>query len=80
VRNRRELNASLTGATLGAPDGDTEDTLKWVKRAKKREKELAKKRQQELESMEEAFQADAYTESAYLPLLSKSQTISQLTL
>ncbi|KIK93479.1 hypothetical protein PAXRUDRAFT_828941 [Paxillus rubicundulus Ve08.2h10] len=62
VRNRRELNASLTGATLGAPDGDTEDTLKWVKRAKKREKELAKKRQQELESMEETFQADAYTE------------------
>lgn len=63
MRNRRELNASLTGATLGDPDGDSEDTLKWIKRAKKRERELARKRQLELENMDKVFQADEYTES-----------------
>jgi hypothetical protein len=64
VRNRRELHASLKGATLGDPDGDTEDTLKWIKKAKKRDKELAAKRQQELENLDRAFQGDDYTESA----------------
>jgi U4/U6.U5 tri-snRNP-associated protein 1 len=63
VRNRRELNASLKGATLGDPDGDAEDTLKWIKRSKKREKELAKKRQEELENMDKMFQGEDYTES-----------------
>ncbi|KAF8135074.1 SART-1 family-domain-containing protein [Boletus edulis] len=62
VRNRRELNASLTGATLGDPDGDSEDTLKWVKRAKKREKELARKGQLARENMDNVFQGDEYTE------------------
>ncbi|KAF5359829.1 hypothetical protein D9756_003403 [Leucocoprinus leucothites] len=60
VRNRRELHASLKGATLGDADGDG-DTLKWIKRSKKREKELAKKRQAELEQMDKAFQEE-YTE------------------
>ncbi|KAJ7066972.1 SART-1 family-domain-containing protein [Mycena amicta] len=60
IKNRRELNASLKGATLGAADGD-EDTLKWVKKSKKREKELAKKRQEELANMDQMFQAE-YTE------------------
>jgi U4/U6.U5 tri-snRNP-associated protein 1 len=64
VRNRRELHTSLKGATLGDPDDDTEDTLKWIKKAKKRDKELAKKRQQELENLDKAFQGDDYTESA----------------
>ncbi|KIK41913.1 hypothetical protein CY34DRAFT_760290 [Suillus luteus UH-Slu-Lm8-n1] len=62
VRNRRELHASLKGTTLGDPDGDTEDTLKWIKKAKKRDKELAAKRQQELENLDRAFQGDEYTE------------------
>ncbi|KAJ6531811.1 SART-1 family-domain-containing protein [Mycena capillaripes] len=61
VKNRRELNASLKGATLGDADGD-EDTLKWIKKSKKREKELAKKRLEELESMDKVFQGDEYTE------------------
>ncbi|RDB26410.1 U4/U6.U5 tri-snRNP-associated protein 1 [Hypsizygus marmoreus] len=61
VRNRRELNASLKGSTLGDVDGDVDDTLKWIKRSKKKEKELAKKRQEELESMDKAFQEE-YTE------------------
>jgi len=63
VRNRRELHASLNGATLGDPDGDAEDTLKWIKKSKKREKELARKRQQELDNLDKAFQGDEYTES-----------------
>ncbi|KAG9224672.1 hypothetical protein PTI98_010187 [Pleurotus ostreatus] len=60
VRNRRELNASLKGSTLGDADGD-DDTLKWIKRSKKKEKELAKKRQEELEDMDKQFQEE-YTE------------------
>ena len=63
MRNRRELNAKLKGATLGDADGDTDDTLKWIKRAKKKEKELARKLQEELENMDKVFQEE-YTESA----------------
>lgn len=63
VKNKRELNASLKGATLGDVDADTDDTLKWIKRAKKREKELAKKRQQELEDRDKQLQGDNYSES-----------------
>lgn len=61
MRNRRELNASLKGTTLGDADGDVDDTLKWIKRNKKKEKELAKKRQEELENMDKVFQEE-YTE------------------
>lgn len=62
MRNRRELNAKLKGATLGDVDVDVDDTIKWIKKSKKREKELAKKRQEELENMDKVFQ-DEYTES-----------------
>ncbi|KAJ6576459.1 SART-1 family-domain-containing protein [Mycena vulgaris] len=61
IKNRRELNTSLKGSTLGDADGD-DDTLKWIKKSKKREKELAKKRVAELESMDKVFQGDEYTE------------------
>lgn len=61
MRNRRELNAKLKGATLGDVDVDVDDTIKWIKKSKKREKELAKKRQEELENMDKVFQ-DEYTE------------------
>ena len=64
MRNKRELNASLKGATLGDADADTDDALNWVKKSKKREKELAKKRQDELESMDKVFQEE-YTESEH---------------
>ena len=47
---------------MGDADADTDDTLKWIKKSKKREKELAKKRQAELESMDKVFQEE-YTES-----------------
>lgn len=66
VKNKRELNASLKGATLGDADADTDDTLKWIKRAKKKEKELAKKRQQELEDRDKQLQGDNYSESKEL--------------
>ena len=63
VRNKRELNAKLKGTTLGDADGDADDTLKWIKRSKKKEKELAKKRQEELENMDKVFQGEEYSES-----------------
>ena len=50
---------------MGDADVDTDDTLKWIKKAKKREKELAKKRMEELESMDKHFQGDEYTESKH---------------
>lgn len=62
MRNRKELNTSLKGATLGDADGDADDALKWIKKAKKREKELAKKRQEEMDNMDKAVQDD-YSES-----------------
>ncbi|RXW25546.1 hypothetical protein EST38_g317 [Candolleomyces aberdarensis] len=61
VRNRQELNAKLKGATLGDAEGEVDDTLKWIKRSKKKEKELAKKRQEEFERMDQAIQ-DEYSE------------------
>ncbi|EJF64961.1 SART-1 protein [Dichomitus squalens LYAD-421 SS1] len=62
AKNKRELNAKLKGATLGEAEGDVDDTLKWIKRSKKREKELAKKRQEELENMDKLLLGDDYTE------------------
>lgn len=62
MRNRKELNASLKGTTLGDADGDTDDALKWIKKAKKREKELAKKRQEEMDNMDKVVQEE-YSES-----------------
>lgn len=60
MRNRRELNASLKGPTLGDADG-VDDTLKWIKRNKRKEKELAQRRQQELESRDKDVLGE-YTE------------------
>jgi len=65
VRNRQELNASLKGATLGDADDDIDDTLNWIKRNKRKEKELALKRQQELESRDTNVLGE-YTEREYL--------------
>ena len=46
---------------MGDADEDVDDTLKWIKRAKKKEKELAKKRQEELDAQDKEILAD-YTE------------------
>ncbi|TEB33354.1 SART-1 protein [Coprinellus micaceus] len=61
VRNRKELNAKLKGATLGDVEEGVDDTMKWIKRSKKKEKELARKRQEEFESIDKAIQ-DEYSE------------------
>lgn len=61
VRNKRELNAKLKGTTLGDADVDVDDTLKWLKRSKRKERELAKKRLEQLEDMDKVYQD--YTES-----------------
>ncbi|KAF8751852.1 SART-1 family [Rhizoctonia solani] len=58
ARNRIELNRRLVGATLGDADDDAGvDAKNWIKKAKKKEKELAAKRQAELESMDRMAQA-----------------------
>ena len=47
---------------MGDAEGD-DDTLKWIKRSKKKEKELAEKLQEQLALDKEVPQED-YTESA----------------
>lgn len=42
-----------------------DDTVKWIKKNKKKAKELARKRQEELENMDKALQGEDYTESAF---------------
>ncbi|KAF9048740.1 SART-1 family-domain-containing protein [Panaeolus papilionaceus] len=61
VRNRKELNASLKGATLGDAADDVDDAKKWIKRSKQKEKELALKRQKELETRDKEL-LEEYTE------------------
>lgn len=63
MRNRRELNARLGGTTLGDADDDVDNTKAWLKKNKKRERELAAKRLKEIESMDDAAQGE-YNESA----------------
>jgi U4/U6.U5 tri-snRNP-associated protein 1 len=46
---------------LGDAEEDVDNTLKWIKRNKKKEKELAKKRQLELENRDKEL-LDEYTE------------------
>ena len=62
VRNRRELNARLKGTTLGDADDDVDNTRSWLKKNKKKEKELAAKRLKEIQSMDDAAQGE-YGES-----------------
>ncbi|KAF8588251.1 SART-1 protein [Ramaria rubella] len=61
IKNKRELKATLKGTTLGESD-DVDDTIKWIKRNKKKAKELARKRQEELENLDKAYQGEDYTE------------------
>ena len=63
MRNKRDLNAKLKGATLGDADNDADDTKAWLRKSKKKEKELAAKRLKEIESMDDAAQGE-YSESA----------------
>ena len=65
MRNRRELNAKLKGTTLGDADDDVDNTKAWLKKTKKKEKELAAKRLKEIESMDDAAQSE-YNESVWI--------------
>ena len=58
------MNASLKGTTLGE-DAEVDDTISWIKKSKKKSKELAKKQQAELEARDSEMLAD-YTESGYI--------------
>ncbi|KZO91587.1 SART-1 protein [Calocera viscosa TUFC12733] len=62
ARNKRELNKRLKGATLGDADASLDDAKSWLKASKRREKELAERRQRELESMDQVFQGEDYSE------------------
>jgi U4/U6.U5 tri-snRNP-associated protein 1 len=60
------LNEKLAGRTLGEADEEEETDLKaWIKKTKKRERELAAKRAQELENQDKLFQ-DEYTSGIML--------------
>jgi len=63
VRNRQELSARLKGTTLGDPDDDVDNAKGWLKKSRKKERELAAKRLKEIESMDDAAQGE-YSESA----------------
>lgn len=63
MRNKRDLNAKLKGATLGDADNDADDMKAWLRKSKKKEKELSVKRLKEIESMDDAAQGE-YSESA----------------
>jgi U4/U6.U5 tri-snRNP-associated protein 1 len=62
VRNRRELKAKLKGTTLGDANDDIDNTKTWLKKSKKRGKELEAKGLKELEDMNNAVM-DVYDES-----------------
>ena len=65
MRNKRELNTRLKGATLGDADDDADNTKAWLKKSKKRGKELEAKRLKEIESANNSIQ-DQYDESAWV--------------
>lgn len=52
-RNKRELKKKLSGKGLGElEEGEDDDTLAWIKRQKKRQKELADMKRKQLEEMD----------------------------
>ena len=69
AKDRKALNERLAGRTLGeADEGDAEDLKSWIKKTKKRERELAEKRAQELENQDQQFQNE-YTSGMVVRLV-----------
>jgi len=59
ARDRKALNERLVGRTLGeANDDEPLDVKAWVKRSRKRQRELAAKRAAELEQQDKEFQEE----------------------
>jgi len=64
ARDRSALNEKLSGHTLGEASHDEKEDIKsWIRRTKKRERELAAKRAEELEIQDQQFQT-GYTAGA----------------
>ena len=63
MRNRRELNTKLKGATLGDADGDVDNTKAWVKKGRNKGKDPNTKSSKVTEAMNNIIQ-DMYDESA----------------
>lgn len=63
MRNKRELNAKLKGTTLGDTGGDVDDTKAWVKKGRKKGKELDSKKSKVIENLTSIVQG-MYDESA----------------
>lgn len=61
ARDRKALNEKLVGKTLAEPEAEEEDLKSWIKKTKRREKEMAEQRARELESQDKMFQEE-YTE------------------
>ena len=56
MRNRRELNTKLKGRTLGDADNDIDNTKAWLKKSKKKGKELGAKNLEQIEGTKSAAQ------------------------
>ncbi|KAI9019988.1 SART-1 protein [Phycomyces nitens] len=61
-KNRKKNLEKLQGKGLGEDDGD-DSALGWIRKSRKREKELAEKRARELTEMDESFGKNAYDAS-----------------
>ncbi|OUM58068.1 hypothetical protein PIROE2DRAFT_21404 [Piromyces sp. E2] len=63
-RNKRELKKKLTGKGLGELDEDeNDDALSWIKRQKKRQKEIAEMKRKELEAMDNEIMEEYKSEN-----------------
>jgi U4/U6.U5 tri-snRNP-associated protein 1 len=65
AKDKKTLNDKLTGSTLGEAGDDADDLKSWIKKNKKRERDLAEKKALELESQDKQFQ-DEYTSGLIL--------------
>lgn len=64
-KSRKKLAEKLKGKGLGElSDNEDESALTWIKKSRKREKELAMKRAKELEEMDEMFEKNGTEYSA----------------
>jgi len=59
ARDRRALNEKLSGPTLGEPGEEEKEDLKsWIKRTKKRQRELAERKSREFKSQDQQSQEE----------------------
>ncbi|KAK4516896.1 uncharacterized protein ATC70_000223 [Mucor velutinosus] len=74
-KNRKRNYAKLQGKGLGeASDEEDDSALNWIKKSRKREKDLAARRARELEEMDDSYQS---YDAAHLAGLKVSHAISE---